>query len=133
MTDAKLAQGWTVTFGSDAIPEITDFNLGQTVAEVDVTSHDSAGRTREFVPGLIDPQEISMTVNWAIADHGFLFDIQGDESATDTLTLVEPDASETYTIDAWVKGITIHAPATGAAETADIVFRTTGVLARAGS
>lgn len=132
-TDAKLAQGWAIEFDSVPVPEVTNFDLGYTVTEVDVTSHDSADSTREFIPGLKEPQEITLTVNWNITDHGALFDIIGDATAVAVLTFAEPDASETYSVSAWVKGCTIHGPAGGEVETADIVFRTTGALTRSGS
>lgn len=133
MTDAKLAQGWTIEFDGDPIPEVTNFDLGFSVTEVDVTSHDSADSFREFIAGLKEPQEITFTVNWGIVDHGFLFDIVGDIASVATLTLEEPDASETYSVEAWVKGVNIHGPASGEAETGDIVFRTTGPFTRAAS
>lgn len=133
MTDAKLAQGYSIAFGGTPIPEVTNFDLGDTTAEVDVTSHDSVNRTREFIAGLREPNEITMTVNWEITDHGFLWDQKGDSDSVATLSFEEPDASETYYVGAWVKGITLHGPATGEASTADIVFRTTGPAWRGGS
>lgn len=133
MTDAALAQGFTIEFDSTPVPEVTNFDLGYSVTEVDVTSHDSPDSTREYVPGLKEPQEVTLTVNWNITDHGFLFDIIGDKTAEAVLSFEEPDASETYNVNAWVKGCTIHGPATGEVKTADIVFRTTGALWRAGS
>ena len=133
MTDAKLAQGWVIEFGGTPIPEVTTADFGQDTDEVEVTSHDSPNGAREYIAGLKTPQTVPMTVNWAITDHGFLFDILGDSTAVDTITGQEPDASETYSVDAWLKSLVIHAPATGEVETADLVWRTTGSLTRAGS
>src|ERR1043166_5757585 len=133
MTNAQLAQGAIVEFGGTPIPEVTTLDMPSTTAEVDVTSHDSPGRTREFISGLIDPGGIPMTVNWNIADHGFLYDIKGDSSAVDTLTVEEADSSETYSVQAWLRDLNIHEPATGEARTADLVFGTSGPQTRAGS
>ncbi|MGH9204208.1 MAG: phage tail tube protein, partial [Vicinamibacterales bacterium] len=71
--------GFGVRFqrGDGAVPEIfatiaeaTNIS-GPTLdrATLDVTSHDSANRTREYVGGLIDPGEVTFEVNWDPAEH----------------------------------------------------------------
>lgn len=127
MTEALLAQGATVTFGGDAVPEVTNFDLGQDTDDLEVTSHDSPNSTREYIAGLITPSEIPMAVNWNWTDHNSLFAIMGDSTAVDTLAFTLTDGSD-ITVQAYVKAIQIHSPATGAALTADITWRTTGPL-----
>jgi len=127
MTQALLAQGAVVTFSGDAVPEVTNFDFGQGAEDLDVTSHDSPNSTREFIAALITPDEIPMAVNWNWTDHNSLFAIIGDSSAVDTLAWELTDGAN-LSVQAYVKSIQVHVPATGAALTADIVWRTTGAI-----
>jgi len=131
MTEAMLAQGWDVTWGGSPIDEITTFDLGVTTARLDVTNHDSPGGFREFIAGLFEPQEITFTANH-VDSHYSIEQAQGDSDNPQSLVMTSPTGA-VYTVDAWVSGFTVHAPATGEAETVDLVFSTTGALVRTGS
>jgi predicted secreted protein len=68
-----FAHGTTLTLGSDLIAELTNVS-GPTIAvdTIDVTSHDSADKFREFVAGLKDGGEISVEGNLITAVQGNL-------------------------------------------------------------
>lgn len=125
-TQADIAQGYTIDFGTTHIVEATNFDLGYTVDELDVTSHDSINRTREFIPALITPQEVSVTCNYVPVDHDPFIALIGDVSATDTLTFVPPSNVGGFQVDAWVKGFTKSAASDGSVDGITITFRTTG-------
>ena len=129
MTDAYLAQGWVVTFGGDGIDEIKTFDLGVTSARVEVTNHDSAGGTREYIAGLLDPSQITFSCNH-VTSHAVFEAAVGDSSSPASLVMTSPGGFD-YTVDAYVSGFTVHAPATGEEETVDLEFTTTGVMVSA--
>lgn len=126
MTDAVLAQGATISFDGSPVAEVTNYDLGISADETDVTSHDSPDRFREFIPALKDPGEFPITVNWVADVHEPYFTGVGDTENEGALIVTLPNAAAVYSCTAWIKSLTIHGPADGAAQTADIVFRVTG-------
>ena len=69
----KFANGATLTLGSDLIAELTSITgPSMAVDAIDVTSHDSADKYREFVAGLKDAGEISVEGNLITAVQGNL-------------------------------------------------------------
>jgi hypothetical protein len=137
MSEAQLAQGCTIEFGSTGVIEVTSIDgLGPENSDVDVTSHSSAGRTREFIPGLIDPGELTMAVNFAEQDAGqqSLFDNANAaaldiDAAIQTLSITLPPPLDTegpFTVDAYVKSFKVGLPSDGGVQAGTIVFRTTG-------
>jgi len=69
----KFAHGATLTLGSDLIAELTNITgPSMAVDPIDVTSHDSADKYREFVAGLKDGGEISVEGNFISAVQGNL-------------------------------------------------------------
>lgn len=125
MTTAVLGQGTDVTWGSH-IDEVTSVTFSLTTPKVDVTSHDSAGRTREFIAGLIEGSEVPVAVNWVPASHDSFIPLVGDTTATDSLVITTEDGSGVYTVDAYVSAVDAAFPATGEAQTGTITFQTTG-------
>ena len=132
-TQAQLAQGMTITWGGGAIAEVVNFSLGSSVDQVEVTNHDSVGRAREYIAGLFTPGETTFTVNYNATFHGELVDSAGFSEIIKVLSVTLPDASDTFEVNAWVKGFTLPGPATGEALTMDIIFQTTGPVFRASS
>lgn len=72
-TKAKIVFGTTQEWGTDGttwagIPETRGIALPESEVDYqDVTSLDSAGGVREFIPGLTDPGEISIPCNYTTA------------------------------------------------------------------
>lgn len=133
MTSAQLAQGMTISWGGNSIDEVTNFTLAYSVDQVEVTNHDSAGRAREYIAGLFTPSELTFSVNYVASSHGPIIAQAGDDTAVDTLTVTLPDGSDTFSVDAWVKGYSMPGSATGEALTMDITFQTTGPVTNGGS
>jgi hypothetical protein len=131
MTQAILAQGWTVVWGSTTIDEATTFDIPVVAARVDVTNHDSDTGFREFISGLFEAIEITFTANH-VDSHATFEDAAGDSTNVQALVMTSP-MGRVYTVDAWVNGYTVHAPATGEAETIEIAFTTTNALVASGS
>lgn len=126
MTNAILAQGFDVSWGTDHIEEVTNFSLGFTVDSVEVTNHDSTGAAREYIAGLFTPSEVTLTCNYIPGSHDTILANAGDSTTTASLSFVTPDSTGAFDVTAWVKGYTLPGPATGEAMTIDIVFQTTG-------
>jgi predicted secreted protein len=122
----KLAQGATITWGGSPVIDVSNLDFGADTQQVDVTSHDSADSTREFIAGLREPQEVPMTVFYDPSEHVTLADAQGDSSLTATLDVNDADGEPIGNVQAWVKSVIVHLPSDGSAQTADIVFQTTG-------
>jgi len=74
MSNAILGYGsvFAIHDGSstfDAIAEVIEISPpNQQADDVDVTHMASPGQTREFIQGLIDPGEMSITINWVPSD-----------------------------------------------------------------
>jgi len=132
MTVAVLAQGSTITFNSSPIGEVTNADFAVDTDQLEVTNHDSPDGYREYIAGLKTPQEVPMTVNLDPTLHETLLGLTGDSSNPASLVLETPNGM-TFTVDAWLKGFNAHAPATGAALTADLTFQTTGPMLVSGS
>jgi predicted secreted protein len=125
---AKLAQGADISWGGTPVTLVQNLDFGADADQVDVTSHDSQNRTREFIAGLISPQEVSMSVYWDPSEHISLADAQGDSSLTATLDVNDADGEPIGNVQAWVKSVIVHLPADGSPQTADVVFQTTGTV-----
>jgi predicted secreted protein len=132
MTSADLAQGYDVDWGGH-IAEATNFSFAFTADQVDVTNHDSADRTREFIAGLISPSECTITVNYIPSSHDAIIANAGDSSTVETLALTRPAADGGFSMDAWVKGYSKNGSATGDADTLDITFQITGPISTGAS
>lgn len=69
---AKIANGTLLKVGDGAsaeafttVPEVSKLSGPQIMFDLlDVTSHDSTGFFREFIPGLADGERIAATLNW---------------------------------------------------------------------
>ena len=103
MSDAIFGKGTLLQVdsggGYTTVAEVRSISgPGGEAEEVDVTNHDSPGRTREFVQGLIDQGEISATVNF-----------QPDNAThADLLTKQSTGVTEPWRIN-WAQMTTPHA------------------------
>lgn len=74
-TDVTIGYGVLVEIGRGATPVFTaivglaDTGFPEAVADkIEATHHQSPGRTKEYIPGLIDNGEVSMTIHWVPGD-----------------------------------------------------------------
>lgn len=112
-----------------ALLEVTDIELPDAEAEEhDVTHMKSPNRTREFKPGLVDPGEISIKINWKA---GNATDVELNSLKTSRevrgIKITFPDAS-VWTFSAFVKGYKREVPL-GDTKTATVKLRLTGSTA----
>lgn len=64
-----FAHGVEVRFGSPTpntlIPNVANITLsGTDVEEIDVTTHDTSGRMRQYIAGFVDPGELTLELNF---------------------------------------------------------------------
>lgn len=98
---------------------------GLSRASIDVSAHDSPDNSKEFVPGMVDPGEVSMTINWDSAEATHQ-DVRDDiyVDSVRTYRIEEPDGS-TVTFDGFVTGFENARPVDDKL-TADITMKVTG-------
>lgn len=144
MTSAISAFGTLLKIGDAATPEVFT-----TIAEVtsiggpklaqdtiDVTSHSSTSGWREFIGGLLDGGEVTLTVNFVVtgATHSYTSGLIHDmvNRTKRNFQLVFPDTgSTTWTFAALVATFEPTEPIDGAL-TASVTLRVSGVPTLAG-
>ena len=100
--------------GFTTITEVTDISGPSMSADsVEYTNHSSPNFTREFKPGLVDPGEVTFTVNWIPDDatHGLtagLAYLLKNRQSRD-FELIFPDTTK-WTFEAFVTGYEVNAP-----------------------
>lgn len=88
---SKLGFGTTFTWDGEVVAKLTAINgIETTIDMVDVTTHQSTGGYKEYLPGLIDTGEIALEGNFDYQDtagqHAMLTDMNARESKTFTIT-----------------------------------------------
>ena len=70
-TDVTIGYGVLVEIGRDepvvftAIVGLADTGFPEAIADkIEATHHQSPNRTKEYIPGLVDNGEVSMTIHW---------------------------------------------------------------------
>lgn len=139
MTQAVSAFGTLLKIGDGGgsevfttIAEITNITgPGSELETIDVTSHDSTGAKREFIPGLIDMGEFTLSLNFnALATQGFAGGLYLDHMSRTkrNFQIVLPTtSSKTGSFAAYVTAFELDAPPDGAL-TADATLKVTGAV-----
>ncbi len=104
MSDALHGHGTTLTFGGTAIGEIVSISGPSLSREaIDVSNLGSANKWKEFIPGMIDAGEISMTINYTETTANVL---EGTLTATAaSAVIVTFPGSDTFTGSGIVTGL----------------------------
>jgi len=114
---AERGYGATLAKGAVAICEIMDFSdFGISRADVEITSHDSDSSANEYLPGLRDGGEITVSGNYIHDDTGqaaAIVDFSDGSLDEYTITLANTAAS-TFVFDAYMKSYKIKADLKGA-------------------
>lgn len=93
--------------------------------EIDVTAHDTTGNYMEFVPGLVDPGEVEIEVNYDPAVHDVLV-ADFDDTEPRNWQLVFPDpAATTWSFSAFLSAFSPEAPVDDKLA-ASMTFKVTG-------
>lgn len=110
-----FAHGTTLTIGS-AIAELTSIGgIGGSGETLDVTTHDSEDKFREFVGGLRDGGEISIAGYFtSAAEANTLYALLGSGAVTSSAVISFPTTpASTFTFECIVTGYTVEAPFDG--------------------
>lgn len=106
----KFAHGTTLSLGGSLVAELT--NVGGpsvSVDPIDVTSHDSADKFREFVAGLKDGGEISVEGNLVSSAQGNVI-LDNIVSGTVVAVVITFPSSITFTAQGFATGFEPGAP-----------------------
>ncbi len=106
-----FANGTTLTLGTNLIAELTNVS-GPTIAvdPIDVTSHDSADKFREFVAGLKDGGEISVEGNLVSAAQGNYLLTNVASGDIEDIVITFGDGPATFTGEGFVTAFEPSAP-----------------------
>jgi len=137
MAESEAIIGYNTILEVRDGPETTDsyFDLGEitgltppsdSIDEVEVTHMQSPGRRKEFIAGLSDPGEMSVTVNHipGSSEDEFILDWKASGEVRDA-RITYPNG-RTQTISTFVKGYVPNELTVGAAITATLTLRCTG-------
>jgi predicted secreted protein len=116
------------TASYNAVDGVTSLGIPSDSAdEIDVTSHDSAGGRKEYINGLIDSEDLSITLFYDAADaqHEELRAAAGGVAQHVKVTISGPASNTIHTFSALVKSFAIELPHDGPI-TATVGFRRTG-------
>lgn len=141
MSDALIGIGTAIYMAATAnattltkIAEVTAIGLpNEQIAEVEVTSYDSPGRTREFIPGLNDAGEITIEMNWVpgSATDDLIVAAKGDGKVrTFRVVTPEDDTQQQYTFPGFIRGYERTSPIDDRL-TATITVRVAGAVVQA--
>lgn len=134
---STIGYGGTLEYSTDdgsTYTTISEFKSGSlpvdSVDKVDRTHMSSPNRTREFTPGLRDPQDVQFTINFNSSDYDALLTLQTDRTVAKWRhTLATEDdttTGATYVYDGFVN--------VGAAETSvDGITEVTCTIQRTGT
>lgn len=115
-SSAQIGLGASVKMAGVAFAEVTDIgDYGVTKADIDVTNHDSSGNAEEYISGLIQSGEITITCNLKTSDTAQAAAITACAAGTKVnflITLANTDAS-TFQFYGHVKSYRIKADAKG--------------------
>lgn len=92
------------------VADVTEIGVLDVSAEtIEATVHGSPGGWREFIGGLKDGGELSMSINYDPALHGTIFDNVGVDGVAHLITL--PDAgAATVAFGGIITGLSVSAP-----------------------
>jgi predicted secreted protein len=112
---AFFANGATFKLGSTTVAEVTSISgIDLSADSIDVTTHGSTSRYREFIQGLRDGGEISIEGNYTTASSSLIV-TQLNTSATVTAVITLPTTPSTTAFTATVitTGFSTEAPVDG--------------------
>lgn len=117
------------------LAEVTSVSLpNEQVSEVEVTHYESPGKTREFISGLNDAGEITISMNFLSgSETDELIEGAKADGKTRTMRVVVPDGNangQMYTFPGFVKGYERSVPIDDKM-TADVTIRVAGAVVHA--
>jgi len=128
MSEKYSAKGAIISVGGTAIDGVQSLSIpSDSVDLIDVSSHSSANARREFVSGMIDSDDLSITLIYDSADavHETLRTAPGGAALSFVITLAGGLSNDIHTFSALVTGFAIDLAYDGA-ETATVTIKRTG-------
>lgn len=123
---AFVPHGTTFSFNEQVVAELTEINgPGISVDETEVTSHDS-NWWKEFLPGLIEGGEVTLTGNYVPSDTGqAALRTAMLNQTVDTWEIIYPNGYGSSG-DGFITGFEPNGPSDGSKSEISITLRTTG-------
>lgn len=132
---AELGFGATVSVGGVSLAEVQSINVPELTAEtVDVTTHSSTNRVREYIRGLRDTGEMSVTMLYTAGSASDDACITGRDSDAVVAVIIQANAAsstEDITFNAFVTGYSVSALEPDSAQTATLTLKPTGAVSQA--
>lgn len=132
---AKSAFGATLSLGGVALTEVVSISVPSLTGEViDVSTHSSPTRWREFIRGMRDASEFSVTVRYtagASMDDACIAAITADVATAVVISAAAATGRENLTISAFGTGYQVNDLEIDSDQTATLTLKPTGLVAQA--
>ena len=127
---AQAAFGATASVGGVALSEVTSIGIPSLTGEViDVSTHSSPNRYREFIRGMRDAGEFTITMQHtagSAADDACILAINADVTTAVVLTAAAASGTEDFTISAFGTNYTVNDLEPDNSQTATLTLKPSG-------
>lgn len=134
---AQSAFGATVSVGGTSLAEVTAIGIPSLTGEViDVSTHSSPDRWREFIRGMRDAGEFSITMKYTAGDatdDACVAAINSEVPTAVVLTAAAASGTEDFTFNAFGTGYSVSDLEIDSDQTATLTLKPTGKVAQAPS
>lgn len=132
---AKSAFGATVSVGGTSFTEVTSIGVPSLTGEViDVSTHGSTDRWREFIRGMRDAGEFSITMKYVAGstiDDACIAAITSDSATAVVITAAAATGTETLTISAFGTSYDVNDLEFDGEQTATLTLKPSGAVTQA--
>lgn len=132
---AQSAFGATVSVGGTALAEITAIGIPSLTGEViDVSTHGSTDRWREFIRGMRDAGEFAITMRYtagSATDDACIATITSDAVTAIVLDAKAASGTEDFTLNAFGTDYSVNDLEPDSDQTATLTLKPTGVVTQA--
>lgn len=134
---AVSAFGATVSVGGTTLSEVTSIGVPSLTGEViDVSSHGSTNRWREFIRGMRDAGEFSITMQYTAGsadDDACIATITADTATAVVIDAIAASGTEDITISAFGTDYSVNDLEPDGSQTATLTLKPTGSVSQAPS
>lgn len=134
---AKDAFGATISVGGSALAEVTSIGVPTLTGEViDVSTHSSANRWREFIRGMRDAGEFSVTMKYvagSASDDACIATVTADTATAVVIDVKAATGTEDLTISAYGTSYAVNDLEFDGEQTATLTLKPTGAVTQAPS
>ena len=134
---AQAAFGATASVGGVALSEVTSIGIPSLTGEViDVSTHSSPNRYREFIRGMRDAGEFTITMQYTAGsadDDACILAINADVTTAVVLTAAAASGTEDFTISALGTNYTVNDLEPDNSQTATLTLKPSGQPTQAAS